>query len=235
MLTAPAASKWRVADSERLSGTSPGVSARAIAATGTFTQRTHSQPSPSVRMPPSRTPAAPAEPATAPQAPRALLRSAPSLNRVVTMERAAGETNAAPRPCAARAAISWPCVAAKPAAREAIPTIARPAMKMRRRPRRSAARPPSSRKPPNAITYALTIQGRFSSEKSSPLPMLGRATLTIDASRTTMNCATQSRIDAVQRFSRYSWAVVIPLLLSRSGMLCLSLSSRWSGVRRCLR
>ena len=45
MLTAPAASKCRVADSERLSGIRPGVNASAIAATGTFTQSTHSQPS----------------------------------------------------------------------------------------------------------------------------------------------------------------------------------------------
>src|SRR3954453_11277725 len=44
MVTAPAASKWRVADSERLSGIRPGVNAIAIAATGTFTHGTHSQP-----------------------------------------------------------------------------------------------------------------------------------------------------------------------------------------------
>ena len=67
-------------------------------------------------MPPSSTPAAPPEPATAPQAPSALLRSAPSRKVVVTIESAAGEMIAAPRPCAARAAISWPSVAAKPAA-----------------------------------------------------------------------------------------------------------------------
>ena len=98
MLTAPAASKWRVADSERLSGIRPGVNASAIAATGTLTQRTHSQPSHSVRMPPSSTPAAPAEPATAPHTPRALLRSAPSLNIEVTIDSADGDTIAAPRP-----------------------------------------------------------------------------------------------------------------------------------------
>ncbi len=98
MLTAPAASKWRVADSERLSGIRPGVNASAMAATGTFTQRTHSQPRLSVRIPPRRTPAAPAEPATAPQAPRALLRSAPSLKSPVTIESADGDTIAAPRP-----------------------------------------------------------------------------------------------------------------------------------------
>ena len=39
----------------------PGVSASAIAATGTFTHGTHSQPRPSVRIPPRSTPAAPAE------------------------------------------------------------------------------------------------------------------------------------------------------------------------------
>ena len=98
MLTAPAASKWRVADSDRLSPIRPGVNASAIAATGTFTHRTHSHPRLSVRIPPSSTPAAPAEPATAPQAPSALLRSAPSLNRLVTIDSAAGETIAAPRP-----------------------------------------------------------------------------------------------------------------------------------------
>ena len=67
-------------------------------ATGTFTHSTHSQPRPSVRMPPSRTPAAPPEPATAPQAPSALLRSEPSVNRVVTMDSAEGEMIAAPSP-----------------------------------------------------------------------------------------------------------------------------------------
>src|SRR3954468_3609298 len=98
MLTAPAVSKWRVADSERLSPIRPGGNASAIAATGTFTPRTNAQPRPAVRIPPSRTPAAPAEPATAPQAPRALLRSAPSLNIELTMDSADGDTIAAPRP-----------------------------------------------------------------------------------------------------------------------------------------
>src|SRR3954470_21148796 len=208
MVTAPAASKCRVADSERLSGIRPGVSESAISATGTFTHSTHSQPRPSVRIPPSSTPAAPAEPATAPQAPSALLRSAPSLNIVVTIESAAGEMIAAPRPWAARAAINWPCVAAKPAASDATATTTRPTMNTRRLPNRSAARPPSRRKPPNAITYAFTTHGKFCSEKPRPLPMLGSATFTIDASKTTTNCATQRRIKAVQRRS-YTAVLVI--------------------------
>ena len=77
-------------------------------------------------MPPSRTPAAPPAPATAPQTPSALLRSAPSLKVVVTIESAAGEMIAAPRPCAARAAISWPSVEEKPAASEATATSSSP-------------------------------------------------------------------------------------------------------------
>ena len=89
-VTAPAVSKWRVADSERLSAISRGASAAATSATGTLTHSTHSQPRPSVRMPPNSTPAAPPAPATAPQAPSALLRSAPSRNVVVTIDSADG-------------------------------------------------------------------------------------------------------------------------------------------------
>jgi hypothetical protein len=48
----------------------------------------------------------------------------------------------------------------------------------------------------------LTTQGRFSCEKSSALPIVGSATLTIEASRTTTNWAEQSRTRASQRFSR---------------------------------
>ena len=92
-----------------------GAIAAAAIPIGTLTQSTHSQPRPSVRTPPSRTPAAPPEPATAPQTPSALLRSAPSRKVVVTIESAAGERIAAPRPCTARAAISWPGVGREPA------------------------------------------------------------------------------------------------------------------------
>ncbi len=152
MVTAPATSKARAWSEARLSAISRGARAKAIRLTGTFTHSTHSQPRPSVRMPPSRTPAAPPAPATAPQTPSALLRSAPSRKIVVTIESAAGEMIAAPSPWAARAAISCASVAAKPAASEATATSIRPAMKTRRRPSRSAVRPPSRRKPPKVST-----------------------------------------------------------------------------------
>src|SRR5215208_3462510 len=70
---------------------------------GTLTNSTHCHPRASVSTPPSSTPAAPPEPATAPQAPSALLRSAPSANMVTTIESAAGDRIAAPRPCTAHA------------------------------------------------------------------------------------------------------------------------------------
>ena len=66
----------------------------------------------------------------------------------VMIDSAAGESIAAPRPCAARAANS---VAASPASAEASDATVntpRPARKTRRRPSRSAARPPSSSRLP---------------------------------------------------------------------------------------
>ena len=69
--------------------------------------------------PPSSTPTAPPEPATAPQTPSARLRSAPSAKVVVRIESAAGERIAAPRPWRARAAISWPSLADRPPSSEA--------------------------------------------------------------------------------------------------------------------
>ncbi|OJU83561.1 MAG: hypothetical protein BGO11_04925 [Solirubrobacterales bacterium 70-9] len=106
----------------------------------------------SVSTPPSSTPAAPPEPATAPHTPSALLRSAPSLKVTATIERAAGERIAAPSPWTARAAISWPESAASPPASEASAKRTSPAMKRRRRPSRSASRPPSRRQPPKVRT-----------------------------------------------------------------------------------
>jgi hypothetical protein len=57
---------------------------------------------------------------------------------------------AAPRPCVARAPISAPSLHAKPDSSEAMLKTTMPTMKTRRRPSRSAARPPSSRNPPNS-------------------------------------------------------------------------------------
>ena len=113
-----------------------------------LTKKIHSHESASVRTPPSRTPAAAPKPPTAPQTPSAMFRSRPSAKVVIRIESAAGEIVAAPRPWIARAPISEASLQASPQSSEPIVNTTRPTMKTRRRPRRSAVRPPSSRKPP---------------------------------------------------------------------------------------
>ena len=147
-VTAPGMSKVLSPASRRLSTSVRGASAAAISPIGTLTNSTQRQLSPLVRTPPSSTPAAPPAPATAPQIPSARLRSAPSAKVVVMIDRAAGDTIAAPSPWTARAAISHVSDCARPPASEASEKTTRPSMNIRRRPSRSAIRPPSSRKPP---------------------------------------------------------------------------------------
>ena len=76
---------------------------------------------------------------------------------------------------------------ARPQTRDAPENSAMPAMNSRRRPSRSAARPPSSRKPPNISVYAFRIQERLCSENPTSRLIVGSATLTMLASRMTMN------------------------------------------------
>jgi len=81
-------------------------------------------------------------------APIALTRSLPSANDVVSVDSAAGVIIAAPSPWASRAPISMAALAASPPASDDSPNSAVPAISIRRRPNRSAARPPTSRNPP---------------------------------------------------------------------------------------
>jgi hypothetical protein len=74
----------------------------------------------------------------------------PSAKVVVMIDSAAGETRAAPRPCTPRAMISTSPVLASALAADAALKSAMPIRNSLRRPMRSAARPPSSRKPPKS-------------------------------------------------------------------------------------
>jgi hypothetical protein len=76
-------------------------------------------------------PNAPPPAAIALQIPSALVRSFPSANVVVTIESAAGETSAAPRPCNARPPISTPEEVAMPLISDAMVKTATPAMNRR--------------------------------------------------------------------------------------------------------
>src|SRR5215831_117191 len=193
--TAPGTS-WRCSRESRLSVSRTGVSASAAAPTGTFTKKIQFHDRRSVRTPPRRTPATAPTPPTAPQAPSAMFRSRPSVKVVVTIESAEGVIAAAPRPWIARAPISDASLHARPQSSEPSEKRIRPTTKMRRRPRMSASRPPSRRKPPKTSAYALITHCRFASEKWRSTLIDGSATLTTAMSRTTTNCAAQSSASA---------------------------------------
>ncbi len=150
--------------------------------------------------PPASTPTAAPEPPSAPQMPSALFRSGPSSNVVVMIDSAAGVMSAAPKPCTAREAISTPSDHARPQRNDATVKITTPISNTRRRPSRSAARPPSRRKPPNVIAYAVITHCRSSREKWSDRPIDGSATFTIETSSTVMKKAAQTIASAFQRF-----------------------------------
>ena len=121
---------------------------KAIALNGTLMNSTQRQPGPSVSSPPNSTPAAPPIPETAAQTPRAVLRSRVERNVLVSVDSAAGESIAAPMPWAKRAAMSSDSLWARPPINDEPANTTRPVTSIRRRPSRSAMRPPSSRKPP---------------------------------------------------------------------------------------
>ena len=108
----------------------------------------HGHEARSVRTPPSSRPTAPPPAAIALQIPSALVRSSVRVNVVVKIERAAGESSAPPRPCSPRPTINIAGDCATPFSREASENSAIPAANKRFRPIKSAARPPSIRKPP---------------------------------------------------------------------------------------
>ena len=88
------------------SGTRRSETTKAAIPTGTLTKKIHGHESVSTSSPPSTRPTAPPPTAIAAQTPIAFARSAPSANVVVTIDRAAGETSAAPSPWSPRARIS---------------------------------------------------------------------------------------------------------------------------------
>src|SRR5919204_560450 len=93
-VTAPNASKRRRAPTSRLSGTIRRASSNAATPIGTLRKKMYCQPTYRVTRPPVIRPTvAPAAPMP-PQIPSALLRSAPSANRFITIDSAAGSATA---------------------------------------------------------------------------------------------------------------------------------------------
>ncbi len=106
----------------------------------------------------------------------ALLRSGPSRNVVVMIDRAAGAMNAAAMPLTTRVRMSSQPLVTRPPTRltAAKTTVAQ--KNIRRRPKRSAARPPRSRKPPYATAYPEMIHWSCSALRPMSRCISGRAT-----------------------------------------------------------
>ncbi len=138
-------------------------------------------------------------PAMAPKTPNARARSFGSVNVTVISESAAGASSAPKAPCSARAANSSPALVARPPSADAPAKPSNPMMKVRLRPVKSAIRPPSSSRPPNARVYAVITHCRSASVMPSSRWAEGRAMVTIVASSMTMSCATPITRSASQR------------------------------------
>ncbi len=190
--TAPATSKLRVAPASRPPAISRRPSTITIAPSGTLTAKIAGQPRPCVSTPPSSAPEEPPSAPIAPHMPTARLRSGPALKELVTIDSVAGERIAPPSPCTARAPSSRLCESDSAQASEESENSAVPARNTLRLPSRSAERPPSIRNPAKVSVYALTTHCSPVVEKCRPLWIDGSATLTIEMSRMTMNCARQT-------------------------------------------
>jgi hypothetical protein len=106
---------------------------------------------------------------------------------------------AAPRPWNAREVTSIAVDVDKPQRSDVTENNASPIMNIRRRPRRSPARPPRSRKPPKVIAYAVRTHWRLDADRWSDRAIEGSATVTMDTSSTVMKNATQTRARACHR------------------------------------
>src|SRR3954452_6876116 len=111
------------------------------------------------------------------------MRSGPSRKLVVSSASDDGAAIAAPTPCSARAPSSHAWLCANPPASDASVNSAMPKTNVRRRPRMSPMRAPSSSSPPNVSAYALCTHDSIAGEKSRRSAMLGSAVITTVASR----------------------------------------------------
>ncbi len=114
--------------------------------------------------------------ATPNTAPRALARLSSGKVLVIT-DTDTGKTNAAPTPCATRAATSGPRPGASAQPTEPAANRAVPASSVPRRPKTSPTRPPTMKKQPMASMYADRVHCAAETVTPSSAEMPGRARL----------------------------------------------------------
>ncbi len=151
-MIAPVKSTRRCSRTIRLSDTRRGTISSANRATGTLMKKIHRQDARSVSAPEITVPDVPPSPAMPPQIPSAFIRSRGSGNSSAIRPSDAGAAIASPAPCTNRLETSIAGATAAPHATEASAKTLTPARNSRRRPKRSASRPPSSSRPPAIST-----------------------------------------------------------------------------------
>lgn len=167
-------------------------SARTPAArlTGTLMRKAQRQLTAETTRPPSTAPRmAPMTPRPL-QSARAAFRCSLFSYTVSTIDSAAADSTAAPRPCNALPATRSSWFPARPHRTDATAKVNSPARKALRRPITSETRPPNSSRLPYSRTYALITQGRADGPAGRSAPIEGRATLTTVTSSMTISCAT---------------------------------------------
>jgi hypothetical protein len=112
-----------------------------------------------------------------------------SVNVVVSNDSADGTSSAASAPWQARAVTSMVKLTEAPPTAETPAKPASPVRNVTFRPSRSASRPPSNSRLPNASAYAVTTHCRSTSVKCSARWAVGSAIFITVRSRTTISCA----------------------------------------------
>ena len=150
--------------------------------TGTLTRKIERQPVPAmsalVRTAPSTGPRTAVTPASAVNRPIAAARSCGAYMTWMLVS-TCGIIAAAASPCRARNRMSASAFGASPQAADITVNATRPTTKSRLRPQRSPSREPVMRATAKASGYAATIHCSWAAVAPSPASMLGRATLTI--------------------------------------------------------
>ena len=210
--TEPRTSSPSLRRSPARSSTTERVKASATAAANPTRKKIHGHPSAKVTSPPSTAPATIATSIEADMYPSARSRRRPSGVEAMSSPSAAGSASAAPSPASARADMRSHGARATAAKSDALENSARPVTSIRRRPSRSAARPPTRRNAPIVTVYAVTTHCRFEVEMWRSRWITGSATLTTIPSSITRNSAANNTATGSPRARNaptFGWAVAV--------------------------
>ena len=170
----------------KLFGSAMRASATETTPTGTLIQKIACQAQPSMTAPPMSGPVATPRPATPPQMPIASGRRAIGTLPASSVSES-GRMAAAPKPCRARAAMSWPGSVARAASAELSVKTMMPMRNRVRRPKRSPSATAMRIVLANASVYAFMNHCSSSTDAPNSACSTGRALVMTRLSRVAMN------------------------------------------------